>query len=83
MTTIIIKDNLRAAVEAASGGHNTVLYDDLGQPSYMHVFTRSNLEDSSANVGTGIEPAFVINGVEKSEIFIGQYLAVVLAGRAC
>ena len=83
MTTIIIKDSLRAAVEAASGGHNTVLYDDLGQPSYMHVFTRSNLEDSSANVGVGIEPAFVINGVEMSEILIGQYQAVVLAGRAC
>ena len=30
-----IKDNLRASVEAATGGKVTVLYDDVGNPSFM------------------------------------------------
>jgi len=32
MPTIFVKDSYRAAVEAASGGHQTVLYDDKGFP---------------------------------------------------
>ena len=79
---IFHKDPLRAAVEAASGGRVTVLYDDKGYPSYMEVVPKFLVETIDADLGTGVHPAFIVNGVEKSEIFIGQYKANVLDGRA-
>jgi len=36
MPTIFVRDNLRASVEASSGGRVTVLYDDKGI-SQLHV----------------------------------------------
>ena len=79
---IFNKDPLRAAVEAASGGRVTVLYDDRGYPSYMEVVPKFNVETIDTDLGTGVHPAFIVNGVEKSEIFVGQYKANVLDGRA-
>lgn len=73
MPTIFVKDDLRASVEAATGGNCTVLYTATGQPSYMRIVPRFNLEDLDAALGTGPCPAFVVNGVEKSELFIGMY----------
>lgn len=85
MAVIFTKDHLRTSVEAATGGKVTVLYDDKGYPSYMVVIPKFNIEDilGASTWGTGVHPAFKVNGVEKSEIFIGQYLATVLNGRAC
>lgn len=76
MTTIFIKDDLRASVEAASGGKQTVLYTAKGQPSYMNVIPKFNLQDIDADLGTGVHPAFIVGGVEKSELFIGTYQGV-------
>lgn len=70
---IFVKDSLRAAVEAASGGTVTVLYTAKGQPTYMHIIPRFNLQDIDPALGTGTHPAFIVNGLEKSELFIGQY----------
>jgi sulfatase modifying factor 1 len=70
---IFVKDSLRAAVEAASGGTVTVLYTAKGQPTYMHIIPRFNLQDIDPALGTGTHPAFIVNGIEKSELFIGQY----------
>ncbi|MDO5116014.1 MAG: hypothetical protein Q4D58_07970 [Synergistaceae bacterium] len=96
MPTIFTKDALRASVEAATGGHVTVLYDDKGYPSYMYrvpKFTigyafKALLGDSwSTSVLASREnetfPAFVKNDVEKSEIFIGCYKGKVYDGRLC
>jgi len=80
MPTIFIKDSLRASVEAASGGRLTVLYTALGQPTYMNVIPQFNLEDVDAGVGAGVHPAFIVDGVAKSEIFIGTYQGVVKNG---
>jgi hypothetical protein len=79
---IFAKDSLRASVEAATGGKVTVLYDDKGYPSYMTVIPKFNVEDIDEGLGTGVHPAFLKGGVEKSEIFIGQYPAIVKDGRA-
>ncbi|NDY73996.1 hypothetical protein DO021_19710 [Desulfobacter hydrogenophilus] len=79
---IFAKDSLRASVEAATGGKTTVLYDDKGYPSYMTVIPKFNVEDIDAGLGTGVHPAFVVGGVEKSEFFFGQYPAIVKDGRA-
>jgi len=81
---IFAKDSLRASVEAATGGKATVLYDDKGYPSYMTVIPKFNVEDIDPTeaMGTGVHPAFVVGGVEKSEFFFGQYPAIVKDGRA-
>ena len=82
MPTIFTKDTLRASVEASTGGKVTVLYDDKGYPSYMHVIPKFNVEDIDPALGSGVHPAFVVGGVEKSEIFIGQHQAHVKDNRA-
>jgi len=80
--TISVPDALRQSVEAASGGRNTVLYDAKGYPSIMVVVPKFNLQDIDASLGTGVHPAFIVNGVEKSEIFIGKFQAIVHDGCA-
>lgn len=82
MPTIFVKDNLRSSIEAATGGKVTVLYDDKGYPSYMNVIPKFMCEDIDASLGTGVFPAFIVNGVEKSQIFVGQYQAIVKDSRA-
>ena len=79
MATIITKDSLRSSVEAATGGLVTVLYDDAGHPSYMRRIPKVRIEDVYPDLGlTGTHPAFIVNGVEKSELFIGVYPASVV-----
>ena len=76
MATIITKDSLRSSVESATGGLCTVLYDDAGHPSYMRRIPKMRIEDLYPDLGlTGTHPAFIVNGVEKSELFIGMYPA--------
>lgn len=80
MPTIFVKDEMRAAVEAATGGRQTVLYTQSGQPSIMNVIPAFNLEDIDASLGTGVHPAFIVGGVQKSEIFIGTYQGIIKNG---
>jgi formylglycine-generating enzyme len=81
--TIIIKDPLRASVEAASGGRATVMYDDLDQPSYMVRIPKFMRQDIHADFGTGVHPAFIVDGAEKPEIWIGMHQARVYNNRGC
>ena len=72
-----IKDSYRHAVESATGGKNTVLYDIHGNANVMVVipkFTYDELQ-MTADMGTGICTAFLKGGVEMPEVFIGKYLA--------
>lgn len=80
--TFLFKDPLRASLEAASGGRCTVMYDDLDYPSYMVRIPAFNLEDIDADFGTGRHPAFIVNGTEKAEIWIGMHQAYVYNSRA-
>ena len=85
MPTIIIKDTLRQSIEAATGGQCTVLYDSQGFANYMRIIPKFRCEDvanatNPTNLGTGVHPAFIVNGVEKSEIFLGQFNAVNMNG---
>lgn len=77
-------DSLRAQVEAATGGAATVLYDDKGFPSLMHVIPKFRYEDLGldATFGTGVATAFLKGNTELPEIFLGQYQAQVHDGRA-
>jgi hypothetical protein len=97
-TTILIKDSLRASVEAASGGKVTILYDDLGNPSHMRRFPPMVIKDlyrqyyaSDADwnaspfkaIENQVHPAFMKNGVQIRELLVGQYLACVIGNRLC
>ena len=82
-SNIIIKDTLRASVEAASGGRQTIIYTAKGQPSWMYVLPKFNMEDIPGwTAGTGTHPAFIANGVEQSEIMVGVYQAAEIDGEA-
>jgi len=81
--TIIATDGYKKAIEDASGGRNTVVYDDQGNPNVMVVIPRFNVEDlglTTLNLGTGTHSAFVSNGVERGEILIAKYLASTAPG---
>jgi len=80
MPTIFIKDDLRASVEAASGGRQTVLYTATGQPTFMNVIPKFNGQDVDAGLPAGVHPMFIVNGVEKSEYFFGSYPGIVKNG---
>lgn len=77
-----IKDTYRAAVEAATGGKNTVMYDDQGNPSIMVVIPKFYLDEVITGAAHVVHPAFVVNGVEKDAIYISKYQNIVQNSRA-
>jgi hypothetical protein len=83
--TLYFRDTYRAQVEAASGGQNTVLYDDLGNPSVMVWVPAFTLGDISTLLGdtSTLHPAFVVTSVRKPGFWVGAYQAKVISGRAC
>lgn len=85
MSEIIIRDSLRASIEAASGGKQTVLYTKKGQPSFVNIIEKQNIEvlnpALSAKTGlTGVHPAFTVNGVVKDVLFVGTYNGILSDG---
>ncbi len=77
-----IKDTYRQAVEAATGGKNTVMYDDKGNPSIMVAVPRFNISDVIAGGANTPHPAFIVNGVTKDIIYISKYQNIVSDSRA-
>lgn len=77
--TILIKDSLRQSVELASGGLQTVLYTAKGQPTYMNIIQKYDMSTIDPSL-SGTHPAFIVDGVEKPEIFIGTYQGVIKSG---
>lgn len=83
-TAPALVDGLRRSVEAASGGRMTVFYTASGQPSYFVRQGKFLCEDIApgGELGTGVHEAFVFDGVEDAEIWVGAYQGVVLNGEA-
>lgn len=77
-----VKDTYRQAVEAATGGKNTVMYDDKGNPSIMVCVPRFNISDVIDDAPDKPHPAFIVDGVVKNEIWISKYQNVVHDDRA-
>ena len=80
---IFVKDAARQAVEGATGGKVTIMYDAQGNPNYMVRVPKFNLQDIDPTLGTGVHPAFIVNGVAKSEIWIGQHTGSLVNGVLC
>nr|WP_319487229.1 hypothetical protein [uncultured Caproiciproducens sp.] len=74
-------DKERLALEAASGGKNTLILDDLGLPSVMVRIPKCRWSDIVEGGPDTTCSAFIIDGVEHDEIFISKYHNVVDGGR--
>jgi sulfatase modifying factor 1 len=75
-------DDMKLSVEALSGGKNTVLLDDVGMPSIMVRIPKFYLDEVITGAANTVHPAFIVNGVEKEEIFISKFQNIVLNDRA-
>lgn len=83
----------REAVEAASSGKNTVKYDAQGNPNVMVWINKFNSEDINQAIldrhgvdlqlGTGVFPAFIKNGVQIRGFWYAKYIASNGAGGGC
>lgn len=83
----------REAVEAASSGKNTVKYDAQGNPNVMVWINKFNSEDVNAAIlarhgvdfqlGTGVFPAFIKNGVQIRGFWCPKYQASNGANGGC
>jgi hypothetical protein len=59
-----------------------VKYNVNGDPLYMVRIPKFNIEDIDPTLGSGVHPAFVVDGSIKNEIFIGAYQAIYEKGCA-
>ncbi len=74
--------DMRLAVEALSGGTNTVILDDRGLPSIMVLIPKMNSANLSNGLKSRTHPAFIVNGKEHDTVAVGKYLSIVKDGRA-
>ena len=75
-------DDLKLAVEALSGGKNTVILDETGMPSIVVPFPKIKYSDVIAGGAQEVLPAFIVDGQEKAALYIGKYESVILNNRA-
>lgn len=75
-------NDLRLAIEALSGGSNTVIVDDVGLPSIMVAMPKMYLSDLLEDAPRIPHPAWIVNGVEKDVIYVSKYINIVKNGRA-
>lgn len=76
------KQLVRSMIESASNGLCTVLYDDSGLPSLMYKIPIISLGALKTELGdlTTPHPAFIVNGVQKSCIYMGCFQTSVVNG---
>lgn len=72
----------RFMLEAASGGKNTLLFDDLGRPSVMVRIPMFRWSDVLPGMQEEPCSAFVVDGKVLDEIYISKYMNVIEYGRA-
>ena len=82
LLNVSLWENYSHALEAMSGGRNTVVFDDLKLPSVMVRVPAFAVETVDTDLGTGIHPAFVVNTVAQSHFKVGMYNAFVYGSRA-
>jgi len=75
-------DDMKLAVEALSGGKNTVLFDDRGLPSIMVRVPVFNVVDVITGGSAAPHPMFVVDGVQIPQVFISKYQNIVMNDRA-
>ena len=74
-------DDLKLAVEALSGGKNTVILDDREMPSIMVTIPRFNIGDVIEDGSQNVHPGFSVNGAVK-DMYVSKFQNIVLNDRA-
>lgn len=74
--------DLKLAIEALSGGSNTVITDDAGLPSIVVAMPKLYLSDLLPDAPHTLHPAWIVNGVEKDVIYVSKYINIVKNDRA-
>lgn len=75
-------DDFKLAIEAMSGGKNTVLFDDMEMPSVVVPFVKQKISDLITGGSQNIHPAFSVGGVEKDLMYVSKFQNIVLNDRA-
>ncbi len=75
-------DDTRLALEAATGGKNTLLLDNIGMPSVMVRIPCFRWSDVVEGGEDTICSAFIVDGVVKDSIYISKYLNIIENDRA-
>ncbi len=75
-------EDLKLAVEALSGGKNTVITDETGMPSIVAPFPKIKYSDVIEGGAQEVLPAFIVDGQEKAAVYISKYENVILNNRA-
>ena len=72
------KKSWRDKIIEYSQGRNTVMYDDVGNPSIMVKVPMIVLQDVVSGGGPDPHPAFVVDGSVKAELYISKYQNIVV-----
>ena len=75
-------DDFKLAIEAMTGGKNTVLFDDMEMPSVMVPFPKMKIAEIMSGGSQNIHPAFSVGGVEKDVLYVSKFQNIVLNDRA-
>lgn len=75
-------DDMKLAVEALSGGKNTVLFDDIGMPSIMVVLPKMISNALITGATETVHPGFILDGVEKEKVALSKYHNIIVNDRA-
>jgi len=75
-------DPAKLALEAATGGKNTIIYDDIGNPSIMVRIPAFKWSDVMEGGEDTLCSAFIVDGKELDCIYISKYLNIIEDGRA-
>lgn len=74
-------DDFKLAIEAATGGKNTVILDDIGMPSVMVAIPQMINSHLFAGGSSKIHPGFIVNGEAKECMYISKYQNIVMKDR--
>lgn len=74
-------DDMKLAVEAATGGKNTVILDDVGMPSVMVMIPQMKISELITDGSPTIHPGFIVGGTAKNCIYVSKYQNIVMNGR--
>ena len=74
-------DDFKLAVEALSGGKNTVILDDVGMPSVMVQIPKYKMSQLISGGSENVHPAFMVDGAEKDVMYVGKFHDVVINDR--
>lgn len=75
-------DDFKLAIEALSGGKNTVIFDNMEMPSVMVPFPKLKMSDLISGGSQNIHPAFSVGGAEKGVMYASKFQNIVLNDRA-